>query len=175
MKWKLWLPLVAFLGLSALLAAGLRLNPHELPSPYIGKAAPEFSLPTLADPDRQIGAADLKGKVWVMNVWASWCTACREEHPFLVELERSGSVSIYGLNYKDENRAARDWLRRLGDPYLESLVDAKGAVGLDYGVYGVPETFVIDAAGVVRYKHVGPLNREVWAEKIEPLLQKLKG
>jgi cytochrome c biogenesis protein CcmG, thiol:disulfide interchange protein DsbE len=175
MKLKFWLPLAAFAGLAMFLAAGLKLKPSEVPSPFIGRPAPAFSLPVLAEPSRQVSAAELKGQVWLLNVWASWCVACRDEHPLLVELAKTYPVPIYGLNYKDEPGAAKEWLQKMGDPYKASLMDAQGAVGLDYGVYGVPETFVIDAQGIVRFKHVGPVTPDVWRDKLEPLLKQLRG
>jgi cytochrome c biogenesis protein CcmG, thiol:disulfide interchange protein DsbE len=175
MKLKYWLPLAVFAGLAVFLGAGLKLKPSEVPSPFIGKPAPAFTLPVLADPSRQVSAAELKGQVWLLNVWASWCVACRDEHPLLVELAKTYPVPIYGLNYKDEPGAAKEWLLKMGDPYKASLMDSKGAVGLDYGVYGVPETFVIDAQGIVRFKHIGPVTPDVWRNKLEPLLKQLRG
>lgn len=175
MKARLFAPLAVFVLLAILLGIGLRLNPREVPSPFIGKPAPPFSLPQLHRPGERLAAADLKGKVWVLNVWASWCVACRAEHPLLVELSRSAKVPLYGLNYKDDPRNALEWLLRFGDPYTVSVSDSSGRVGIDYGVYGVPETFVIDKAGVVRHKHIGPLTPEVWARDLEPLIQRLEG
>ena len=175
MKARFFVPLVAFVLLAVVLAVGLRLNPREVPSPFIGKPAPAFSLPQLHRPEERIAAADLKGKVWLLNVWASWCVACRVEHPLLVELSRQAGVPIYGLNYKDDPRNALEWLRQFGDPYTASIVDADGRVGIDYGVYGVPETFVIDRDGVVRYKLIGPLTSEVWQRDIAPLVRSLQG
>ncbi len=175
MKLKVWLPLLAFAALAAFLAVGLRLKPSEVPSPLIGKPAPAFTLATLHDPAKQVRAADLHGQVWLLNVWASWCVACRDEHPLLVELAAQKGVPIYGLNYKDEPAAAVKWLKEMGDPYAASLMDGNGRVGLDWGVYGVPETFVIDRAGLVRFKHIGPLTREVWLAKVLPLLKQLQG
>ncbi len=175
MKARLFAPLAAFVLLAIMLGVGLRLNPREVPSPFVGKPAPPFSLPQLHRPGEHLAAADLKGKVWVLNVWASWCVACRAEHPLLVELARSGQVPLYGLNYKDDSRNALEWLLRFGDPYTASVTDTNGRVGIDYGVYGVPETFVIDKAGVVRFKHIGPVTQEVWSRDLEPLIQRLKG
>ncbi len=171
---RLLVPLCAFILLGALLGAGLRLKPREIPSPLIGKAAPAFSLPLLSESQRALASADLKGKVWLLNVWASWCTPCREEHPFLVALAREQIVPIYGLNYKDDPRAAQEWIQRLGNPYAESVLDRDGKVGIDYGVYGVPETFVIDRSGVIRFKHVGPLTQEVWTRDLLPIVQQLR-
>lgn len=171
---RLLVPLCAFILLGALLGTGLRLKPREIPSPLIGKAAPAFSLPLLSESQRALASADLKGKVWLLNVWASWCTPCREEHPFLVALAREQIVPIYGLNYKDDPRAAQEWIQRLGNPYAESVLDRDGKVGIEYGVYGVPETFVIDRSGVIRFKHVGPLTREVWTRDLLPIVQQLR-
>ena len=174
MKLKLFLPLAAFVVLAAVLGIGLTLNPREVPSPFIGKPAPAFSLPQLHQPQQTLAAADLKGQVWLLNVWASWCVACRVEHPLLVELSKQNAVPIYGLNYKDDPRNALEWLRQFGDPYTASLVDRDGRVGIDYGVYGVPETFVIDKAGVVRHKHIGPVTPEVWERDLLPLVRQLQ-
>jgi cytochrome c biogenesis protein CcmG/thiol:disulfide interchange protein DsbE len=167
------IPLACFLGLAAVLAAGLKRDPREVPSPLIGKPAPAFALPRLDDPTKTIRLEDMRGKVWILNVWASWCVACREEHPLLMEFAKKRVVPIYGLDYKDERADATAWLARFGNPYDASLVDADGRVGIDFGVYGVPETFVIDRDGVIRLKHIGPLTPDVLATKIEPLLKKL--
>ncbi|MGO4306236.1 DsbE family thiol:disulfide interchange protein [Cupriavidus sp. RAF12] len=167
-------PLAVFVALAVTLAAGLRHDPHELPSALVGKPAPAFQLPVLTSPEGTMSAADLKGKIWLLNVWASWCTACRTEHPVLVDFAARSPVPIYGLNYKDQPAAARDWLRRLGNPYVASLVDADGKVGIDFGVYGVPETYVIDRAGVVRYRQVGPVTPDILERKILPLLRQLE-
>jgi len=174
-KKRLFLPLAFFVVLAAVLGVGLSLNPREVPSPFIGRPAPAFSLPQLQDPALRLGAGELKGQVWMLNVWASWCAPCREEHPLLVSLAREQAVPIIGLNYKDDPRNAQEWLLRLGDPYKVSVIDRDGRAGIDYGVYGVPETFVIDRAGIVRFKHVGPLTQEVWTREVQPLLQQLRG
>jgi cytochrome c biogenesis protein CcmG/thiol:disulfide interchange protein DsbE len=167
------IPLAAFLVLVAFLAFGLKLDPHEVPSPLIGKPAPAFQAQMLSQPDKTVTREQLLGKVWVLNVWASWCAPCRDEHPAWVAYAKQSPAPIYGLNYKDKGPAAQGWLQQLGNPYTESLVDPLGQIGLDYGVYGVPETFVIDKQGVVRMKHVGPITPEVLKEKIDPLLRKL--
>ena len=167
------IPLALFVGLAWFLYAGLSLNPREVPSPLIGKPAPAFALPRLDDPTQTVKREDLLGKVWVMNVWASWCAPCREEHPLVVAFARERKVPVIGLNYKDRPGDARTWLERLGNPYVATLIDFDGKVGIDFGVYGVPETFVIDAQGVVRFKHVGVLTRQVINQKIEPLLKEL--
>jgi cytochrome c biogenesis protein CcmG, thiol:disulfide interchange protein DsbE len=168
-------PLAIFLVLVVFLAVGLNLNPREVPSPLIDKPAPAFRTTLLSKPEQSVQRDDFLGKVWILNVWASWCVACREEHPLLVSFARKGTVPIYGLNYKDDPKAGLDWLRRHGNPYTESLVDRDGRIGIDYGVYGVPETFVIDRQGVIRFKHIGPVTPEVLSQKIEPLVRKLNG
>lgn len=175
MKLRLFLPLAAFLALAAVLGVGLQLNPREVPSPFIDKPAPTFKLPLVHEPQRELSTQDMKGQVWLLNVWASWCVACRVEHPVLVEVAKQNAVPIYGLNYKDDRRAAMEWLRQFGDPYVASLSDRDGRVGIDYGVYGVPETFVIDRDGVVRHKHIGPVTPEVWERDLLPLVRKLQG
>jgi len=167
------LPLGIFALLVVLLGVGLSLNPREVPSPLIGKPAPQFRLPQLHQPERAFEPAELKGKVWVLNVWASWCAACREEHPLLTDLARSGIAPLYGLNYKDKRDDAIAWLKRYGDPYAASIVDADGRIGIDYGVYGVPETYVIDKQGVIRYKRIGPVTPAILKEKIVPLIAEL--
>ena len=170
---KALIPLLIFLILVGFLAAGLSLKPREIPSPLINKPAPAFSLPALDAPEQKVAVQDLRGKVWILNVWASWCVACRIEHPLLVEFSKTGTVPIYGLNYKDKRDDAIRWLERFGNPYARSLSDIDGLVGLDFGVYGVPETFVIDKTGVIRMKHIGPVTPEVLRDEILPLLRKL--
>lgn len=169
------IPLGIFMVLVAFLAKGLYLDPHEVPSPLIGKPAPDFLLPKVNDATQQIGRNDLLGKVSLLNVWASWCVACRQEHPVLMELARSGVVDIYGLNYKDTRENALRWLAGFGDPYLVSAFDEQGKVGIDYGVYGVPETYVIDRQGIIRYKLIGPLTEKILRDKILPLVKELRG
>lgn len=172
-RWQFIAPLVLFVVLLGFLGVGLNLNPREVPSPLINKPAPAFALPRLDDPSQTIALKDLAGKVWMLNVWASWCVACREEHPVLVEYSRRATVPLYGLNYKDTRDEALGWLARFGNPYTASLSDTKGLVGIDFGVYGVPETFIIDKQGVVRFKHIGPVTPQVLRERIEPLLKEL--
>jgi cytochrome c biogenesis protein CcmG/thiol:disulfide interchange protein DsbE len=172
---KYALPLIVFMVIAGFLAIGLKLDPREVPSPFIGKPAPPFTLPKLHEPGTTISPADLKGQVWLLNVWASWCVSCRAEHEVVTRLAATGEVPIVGLNYKDERDAALGWLRRLGDPYKASAVDAKGDVGIDWGVYGVREPFVIDKAGIVQYKHIGPVTDKSVSETIMPLVRKLKG
>jgi cytochrome c biogenesis protein CcmG/thiol:disulfide interchange protein DsbE len=168
------LPLGVFAALVALLAAGLTLNPREVPSPLIGKPAPQFRLPQLHQPEQTFAPAELKGKVWILNVWASWCAACRDEHPVLTDLANLRIVPVYGLNYKDKRDDAIAWLKRYGDLYDASIFDADGRVGIDYGVYGVPETYVIDKQGVIRYKRIGPVTPDILQKKIIPLVHELQ-
>ncbi|HRD95646.1 MAG TPA: DsbE family thiol:disulfide interchange protein [Rubrivivax sp.] len=175
MKRRLFIPLVLFVGLGTLLGVGLKLKPREVPSPFIDKPAPAFKLPQLSNAKADFDPAQMKGQVWLLNVWASWCAPCREEHPLLVDAARANAVPVVGLNYKDDPRAADEWLRKLGDPYQAIAVDRDGRVSIDYGVYGVPETFVIDREGVVRLKHIGPLTPEVWQRQVWPLVQRLQG
>lgn len=168
-----FLPFVVFFTLAGFLAIGLTLNPREVPSPLINKPAPHFKLPQLLDQQKTLSPQDLRGTVWLLNVWASWCAACLDEHPVVTELAKSQLVPVYGLNYKDKRDDALAWLRRFGDPYVTSLVDIDGRVGIDYGVYGVPETYVIDQQGVIRYKRIGPITAEIINKKILPLVREL--
>lgn len=169
----LW-PLVGFVVLMVFLGIGLNLNPREVPSPFIGKPAPDFALTQLHDPAKTFTPKDMQGKVWLLNVWASWCVSCREEHPVLLDLSRSGEVPILGLNYKDPRDDALRWLKQFEDPYVLSAADNEGRVGIDYGVYGVPETFVIDKQGIIRMKHIGPVSQASLREKILPLVEELQ-
>jgi cytochrome c biogenesis protein CcmG/thiol:disulfide interchange protein DsbE len=173
-KLRFLIPLALFIVLAGFLFRGLFLNPREVPSPFIGKPAPQFSLAQLAQPDKAFAPKDMQGQVWLLNVWASWCVACRQEHPLLVDLARKKAVPIVGLNYKDKPDAARGWLAQWGDPYDLSVKDNDGRVGIEYGVYGVPETFVIDKAGVIRFKQIGPITEEVWTKKMAPLIEQLR-
>jgi cytochrome c biogenesis protein CcmG/thiol:disulfide interchange protein DsbE len=168
------LPLGIFVLLVGFLAAGLKLNPREVPSPLVGKAAPAFELPVLAQPGMRFTTAEMRGKTWLFNVWASWCEACRDEHPLLVDLAKRDVLPIVGLNYKDKDDEALRWLKQFGNPYQLSVVDAQGRIGIDYGVYGVPETYLIDAEGVIRYKHIGALTPAVLEQKILPLVAPAK-
>jgi cytochrome c biogenesis protein CcmG/thiol:disulfide interchange protein DsbE len=170
---KFIIPLAVFVALAAFLAVGLTRDPREIPSPFIGKAAPPFRLEQLGDEKLAFTPEEMKGKVWLLNVWASWCVACRVEHPLLVDMARRKAVPIVGLNYKDQRADGLAWLRRHGDPYSLSAFDVDGKVGIDYGVYGVPETFVIDKQGVIRYKQIGPITPEALENKIMPLVRKL--
>ncbi|MEF8754379.1 MAG: DsbE family thiol:disulfide interchange protein [Accumulibacter sp.] len=188
----LW-PLIGFVVLVVLLAVGLNLNPRDVPSPLVGKPAPAFSLARLDAPEQQFSPQEMLGKAWLLNVWASWCVSCRQEHPLLVDLAKRQTVPLIGLNYKEvrgdgaidssrldaaaEKRMvierAGGWLARHGDPYTLSVLDIDGRVGIDYGVYGVPETYVIDKAGIIRMKHTGPVTPDILAGKILPLLAEL--
>jgi len=168
-------PLGLFLVLAVFLAIGLYRDPREVPSPLIDQPAPAFSLPQLHESARVLAPADMKGKVWLFNVWASWCVACLDEHPVLVDLSRRNLVPIVGLNYKDGREDALKWLQKHGNPYTLSAQDAEGRVGIDYGVYGVPETYVIDKEGVIRFKRIGPVTPQVLESQILPLIRKLQG
>jgi cytochrome c biogenesis protein CcmG, thiol:disulfide interchange protein DsbE len=167
------IPLVLFIGLVVFLAVGLRHDPHEVPSPLINKPAPAFQLPQLHDPDKKFSAQEMRGKVWLLNVWASWCVSCREEHPVLVQLSHQSVVPIYGLNWKDKREDAIPWLNELGNPYVLSAQDFEGRVAIDYGVYGAPETYLIDKNGVIRFKQIGPVTPEVLQQTILPMIKEL--
>ncbi|MBS0546058.1 MAG: DsbE family thiol:disulfide interchange protein [Proteobacteria bacterium] len=194
MKAKFLVPLFLFLGLAGFLAFGLTLNPREVPSPLIDKPAPAFSLARVDDPAQQFSLADMRGKVWLLNVWASWCVACRQEHPVLVDLARRNLVPVVGLNYKEVRgdgqldargmaldaetglavERARRWLGEHGNPYTLSVLDIDGRVGIDFGVYGVPETFLIDGNGKIRYKHIGPITPENLQQVILPKVEEVR-
>jgi cytochrome c biogenesis protein CcmG/thiol:disulfide interchange protein DsbE len=167
------LPLGIFAALVVFLGIGLRLDPREIPSPFIGKQAPAFNVPQLNDENLMISPADMRGKVWMLNVWASWCVSFRQEHPVLMDFARQNMIPVVGLNYKDKREDGVGWLNQFGNPYLLSAYDRDGRIGIDYGVYGVPETFIIDKNGVIRMKHVGPLTRTVIDEKLIPLIKEL--
>ena len=169
------IPLILFALMVGLLGYGLNLDPKKVPSPLIDKSAPTFSLAMLDDPSRQLSTADMLGQVWVLNVWASWCVSCRAEHAVISELARKDLVTVVGLNYKDEPDDAERWLQQFGNPYATSVIDRDGRVGLDWGVYGVPETFVIGADGLIKYKHIGPVTMESLNNKIMPVLRELLG
>jgi cytochrome c biogenesis protein CcmG, thiol:disulfide interchange protein DsbE len=174
MKARFLIPLALFGVLVGFLAVGLQRDPREVPSPLVQKAAPAFNVPQLADADKAFSPADMKGQVWMLNVWASWCVACRVEHPLLVEFGRSKNVPLIGLDYKDQRPVAVKFLGQHGDPYQLSAFDGDGRVGIDYGVYGVPETFIIDKQGVIRHKQIGPITPEAMEKTILPLIEKLK-
>jgi cytochrome c biogenesis protein CcmG, thiol:disulfide interchange protein DsbE len=166
-------PLAIFGLLVFFLFRGLSLDPKEVPSPLIGKPAPQFALTRLDDANTTVKRDDMLGKVWMLNVWASWCVACREEHPLLVEFAKTKALPIIGLNYKDQRPDGMGWLQQFGNPYDLSIFDQNGRVGIDFGVYGVPETFIIDKKGMIRMKHIGPLTPDVIAKRIQPLLKEL--
>jgi cytochrome c biogenesis protein CcmG/thiol:disulfide interchange protein DsbE len=170
---KLGIPLVLFVVLVVFLAVGLRRDPHRLPSALIGKPAPEFALPELHDPSKIISPNQRRGKVWLLNVWGSWCPACREEHPFLMEIVRTGAVPIYGLSWKDQREDALAVLSELGDPYVLNVSDFDGRVAIDYGITGAPETYLIDKNGVIRYKEPGQLTPEIMEKTILPMVLEL--
>jgi len=172
---KLVWTLGVFGALVLLLGVGLGLNPREVPSPLIGKPAPAFELPLLAAPGKTFSQKEMLGKVWVLNVWASWCQPCLVEHPQITRLAASGAAPVVGLNYKDARDDALPWLARNGNPFFATVYDGAGRIAIDYGVYGVPETYVIDRSGVIRYKRIGPVTPEILKEKIEPLLKELNG
>jgi cytochrome c biogenesis protein CcmG/thiol:disulfide interchange protein DsbE len=188
----LW-PLIGFVVLVVLLAVGLKLDPHDVPSPLVGKPAPMFSLEKLGTPRQNFSPQEMRGKVWLLNVWSTWCVSCRQEHPVLVEMAKNKSLTLVGLNYKevrgdgafDMDKIAPDaerelalkraqvWLKTHGDPYTLSALDLDGRVGIDYGVYGVPETYVIDKAGLIRFKQTGPITPDIFSGKILPLVAEL--
>ncbi len=167
------IPLALFVVLAVFLGIGLNRDPSVVPSPLVGKAAPDFSLPQL-EVQTPFSPKEMAGKVWLFNVWATWCGPCRQEHPVLVEFANAHLAPLIGLNYKDQRSAATEWLNRYGNPYAVTAVDADGRVGIDYGVYGVPETYVIDKAGIIRFKQIGPVTREVLQNKIVPLIKELQ-
>jgi cytochrome c biogenesis protein CcmG/thiol:disulfide interchange protein DsbE len=172
LRWSL--PLAVFVVLLVFFAVGLTRDPREVPSPLIGKPVPAFTLAQLHAPDKTLGTADLRGQVWLLNVWASWCVSCRVEHPLLLELAKANVVPIVGLDYKDKPEEGKAWLAQRGDPYRVSVMDQDGRVGIDWGVYGVPETFVVDKNGVIRYKHIGPVTAEALQETILPMVRELQ-
>lgn len=169
----LLIPLILFIGLVAFLLVGLNRDPREVPSPLINKPAPAFQLPQLHEPAKTFSADSMRGKVWVLNFWGTWCVACREEHPLLVEFAKSGELPIYGVDYKDNREAAKQWLNELGNPYALVAFDVEGRTSIDYGVYGAPESYLIDKNGVIRFKQIGPITREVWNNKMLPMAREL--
>lgn len=168
-------PLGIFIALVVLLGIGLTLNPREIPSPFIDKPSPVFDLPTVHNPNKRLSHENFKGQVSLFNVWASWCVACRDEHPLLVELSKTSDIPIYGLNYKDQLVDAKRWLKAFGNPYIDSASDIEGKAGFNWGVYGVPETFLIDKKGIIRYKNIGPITQKDLDEVILPMIKKLRG
>jgi len=173
-RWRFFWPLAVFAVIAAFFAIGLTLDPREIPSPLVGKAVPEFALPPVKGRTLGLATADLRGRVSVVNVFASWCTACRDEHPLWMAVQREGSVPLHGLNYKDRPDDAAKWLTELGDPYTRTGADLNGRVGIDWGVYGVPETFVVDQHGVIRHKFIGAMTREKLDAELMPLVRKLE-
>lgn len=173
-KLLLLIPLIVFFVLAGFFVVGLDRNPREIPSPLIGKPAPAFTLPDLNAPEKNVASQDFLGQVWLLNVWASWCVSCRAEHPLLVEFAKTNEVPIVGLNYKDKPADGKAWLRQYGDPYTVSIMDGDGRVGIDYGVYGAPETFLIDKQGIIRYKQIGPITEEALNKTILPMIKELK-
>jgi cytochrome c biogenesis protein CcmG, thiol:disulfide interchange protein DsbE len=173
-RWIYLLPLGLFAVLMVFFFFGLGLNPRLIPSPLIGQSAPEFSLPKLSNPDELIQHTDLKGEVSLLNIWATWCTSCRQEHPVLMKIAESKEVPIYGLYYKDVPAQGVVWLQNYGDPYRENAVDEDGKVGIEWGAYGTPETFLIDQKGIIRYKHVGPISWHDWETTLLPMINSLR-
>lgn len=171
-----FLPLLVFLLLGVLLTAGLMMSgsKSEIPSPLIGKSMPQFELPRLDDPTQRVSSEALLGAPFVLNVWASWCVTCRYEHPVIEELAGLGRIPVVGLNYRDPRENALEWLQRFGDPYAFHLADEPGRVAIDFGVYAAPETFVIDAQGVIRFKHIGALTPEIVEQDILPLVDQME-
>ncbi len=175
MKARYLIPLAVFLVIVLFLARGLKIDPKKVPSPLIGKPAPHFELPALYDPAEKITPEKLRGKVWLLNVFASWCVSCRAEHQVMKGFVRMGLAPVYGLNYKDEAKDAKAWLQALGNPYKAVIVDRQGNAGIDWGVYGVPETFIIDKKGIIRDKIIGPVTDEIVKDRLVPLITKLNG
>ena len=170
---KRWIPLIVFVALAGFFYVGLHRDPHAVPSPFIGKPAPAFNLPVVGQPGKTFSPAENLGKVWLLNVWAPWCVSCRQEHPELMRLARSGAVPIYGLNWKDKDREAAGLLTAIGNPYVEVADDLSGQAGIDWGVTGTPETYVIDKKGIIRMKQIGIITDAVWQTKFVPLLREL--
>jgi cytochrome c biogenesis protein CcmG/thiol:disulfide interchange protein DsbE len=173
-KLKFFLPIILFAGLVAMFASGLQRDPTIVPSTFIGKPAPEFDLPRLLAPNERLRHSDMLGEVSLLNVWGSWCVGCAREHELLLMIAREHGVPIYGLNWKDDSQDALNWLARLGNPYKAIGVDRENYIGIDYGVYGAPETFVVDAQGIIRHKHIGPLTRDNWFQELLPLIEQLR-
>jgi len=173
-SFRFLMPFVIFIVIAVFLWAGLKSNPHEIPSPLIGKPVPPFQAATLQDPGQTISNQDFKGHVSLLNVFATWCVSCKAEHPVLMDIKASHRVNIYGLNFRDKRRAALAWLEEEGDPYTKIIFDPRGKVGIDFGVYGTPETFVIDRKGVIRYKYIGPMSPDEWRDKILPQVKALE-
>jgi cytochrome c biogenesis protein CcmG/thiol:disulfide interchange protein DsbE len=169
--WKFVVPFAIFTTLGAFLLVGLYRDPSYVPSPLIGKQAPEFTLPSLQDPAFKIDSKEMAGKTWILNVWGTWCVGCREEHPTWVMIAQQQGVPIIGLNWKDEDAAAQEWLRQLGNPYAAVATDHEGRTAIDWGVYGAPETFLIGPDGKIIYKHIAPMTLEVWNTEFLPRIK----
>jgi cytochrome c biogenesis protein CcmG/thiol:disulfide interchange protein DsbE len=164
-------PIIVFLLLVVVFSFGLFNDPRELPSPFLGEQAPTFEVASLKEPERLVGSAEYAGQMALVNVWATWCVGCRQEHEFLMQLAASDAIPIYGINWRDRRDEALSWLQQLGDPYVFSAFDEDGRVGIDWGVYGAPETFLISPDGIVLHKHLGPLNPSIWEEDFVPLIE----
>lgn len=175
MNSRFLIPLFCFLALVAVFVVGLTMDPSRIPSPLLDSPAPEFSLPSLQDPTIEVGSANYANQMALVNIWATWCPGCREEHGFLVELAREGDIPIFGLNWRDNRPDALQWLQSLGDPYIASAFDVDGRVGIDWGAYGAPETFLVDRNGIVIHKHIAPLTRAVWERDFLPLINTQEG
>jgi len=174
MKVRFLLPVAIFLAIVVFLYIGLGRDPRHVPSPLIGKPAPDFELPLLYQLEKSLTDEDLKGRVSLVNVWASWCVSCRYEHELLMDISRNTDIPVIGINYKDEHADAMKWLRDRGDPYESIVFDYEGRAAIDWGVYGTPETFIVDQQGIIRYKHVGPITKEKLSQDLMPLIQGLK-
>jgi cytochrome c biogenesis protein CcmG/thiol:disulfide interchange protein DsbE len=164
------LPVIGVLVVIPFLMIGLTKDPTKLPSPYLGKSAPDFDLPSLTSPEQRVGSASYVGQMALVNIWATWCVGCRQEHNFLNNLSQQGTIPIYGINWRDNRKEALQWLQQLGDPYVASGYDGDGRIGIEWGAYGAPETFLINADGIVLYKHLGPLNAAIWEDLFVPLI-----
>lgn len=170
---RFMLPLIAVVVLIPILILGLNTDPSKLPSPYIGKPAPQFELPGLKDPSMTVSTADLKGRTTLVNIWATWCVGCRAEHQYLMQLAEQGTIPIYGINWRDTRVQALNWLAQLGDPYVASGFDADARVGIDWGAYGAPETFLVSPEGIVLYRFAGPLNQAIWEREFLPRIAEI--
>lgn len=174
MRARYYVPLGLFAAITLLLGIGLAIDNEDVPSPLIGEPVPEFELASITDPARTVAPGEFDGRVWLLNVWATWCAACKQEHPVLMRAAREHGLTIVGLDYKDERAAASQWLERRGDPYVVSAFDPEGEVGMDLGVYGAPETYVVDAQGIIRYKHIGPISPDALRDEILPRVRDLR-
>ncbi len=173
--WRFLLPIIAFAIMIPVFVVGLGRNKNEIPSPLLERQAPQFELPSLVDPTQTVGSKTYAGRLALVNVWATWCVGCRAEHDYLMELAARGEVPIFGLNWRDQRDLALNWLEQLGDPYIATAFDGDGRVGIDWGVYGAPETFLIAADGTVLYKHISPMNERVWQEEFLPRIEAARG